>query len=128
MQSGAGELTPSGWYVQGQQTLTPRLFAAGRVERIGGAGAVSGVGTVLIRQHLTGIEEVLGFRLTPELTVRIGHRARETFGRQQPAPRRRSVAGLVAAVVVGTFEAFGTFGYAAPGRRPAARTSRCRRR
>ncbi len=26
--------SPSGWYVQGQQTLTPRWFVAGRVERM----------------------------------------------------------------------------------------------
>ena len=30
-----GEAVSAGWYVQGQQTLTPRWFAAARVERIG---------------------------------------------------------------------------------------------
>jgi hypothetical protein len=32
-------------------------------------------------QQLTNTEEVLGFRLTPELTLRGGHRARRGFGR-----------------------------------------------
>jgi hypothetical protein len=79
MESGAGDVAPSGWYVQGQQTLTPRLFAAGRFERIG-APAASPLLSALADQHLTAVEEVVGFRLTPELTLRVGHRARETFG------------------------------------------------
>ena len=36
---------------------------------------------VLAEQRLTSTEEVVGFRITPELTVRGGHRARRTFGR-----------------------------------------------
>jgi hypothetical protein len=36
--------------------------------------------TAITRQQLTTTEEVLGFRLTPELTVRGGHRARRGFG------------------------------------------------
>jgi hypothetical protein len=80
MDSGAGDLTPAGWYVQGQQVITPRVFAAGRVERIGADALVLNSPT-LVRQHLTGFEEVVGFRITPEITVRAGHRARQTYGR-----------------------------------------------
>jgi hypothetical protein len=32
-------------------------------------------------QRLITFEEVLGYRLTPEITVRAGHRARQGFGR-----------------------------------------------
>ena len=83
MESGSGTLTPLGWYVQGQQTITPRIFAAGRLERMSAQALAPGSpgSTTLIRQHLTGFEEVVGFRLTPEITIRVGHRARQGFGR-----------------------------------------------
>jgi hypothetical protein len=29
--------------------------------------------------HFTGLEETIGYRLTPDLTVRAGHRARRGF-------------------------------------------------
>jgi len=35
----------------------------------------------IVDQHLAGVEEVVGFRVTPELTLRVGHRARRGFGR-----------------------------------------------
>jgi hypothetical protein len=31
------------------------------------------------RMHFNGTEEVVGFRITPEITLRVGHRAREAF-------------------------------------------------
>lgn len=69
----------SGWFIQARQTLAPRWFVAGRIERIA-AGAATAVGT-RVPQHLNGVEEVVGFRVTPEITIRAGHRARATFGR-----------------------------------------------
>ena len=69
----------SGWFVQGQQTLAPRWFAAGRVEHMQGPGLTAP--DTFVEQHFNGTEEVVGFRLTPEITVRAGHRAREVFGR-----------------------------------------------
>jgi hypothetical protein len=75
----SGDRVASGWYVQGQQTLTARWFVAGRVERMS-ALAVTPLST-LEQQHLDGVEETIGFRLTPELTLRVDHRARRGFGR-----------------------------------------------
>jgi hypothetical protein len=72
-------IAPSGWFAQGQQTLTPRWFAAGRVERLT-APALLPSGAYETRRF-SGVESVVGFRLTPELAVRGGHRAREAFGR-----------------------------------------------
>jgi hypothetical protein len=72
-------IAPSGWFSQGQQTLTPRWFAAGRVERIV-APALLPSGAYESRRF-SGVESVIGFRLTPELTLRGGHRVRQTFGR-----------------------------------------------
>ena len=31
--------------------------------------------------HFRSVEELIGFRVSPEITIRGGHRARETFGR-----------------------------------------------
>lgn len=73
-----GTQVASGWFVQGQQTLTPRWFVAGRVEHMD-SPLVLPAG--IVDQHLAGIEEVIGFRVTPEVTLRIGHRARRVFGR-----------------------------------------------
>jgi hypothetical protein len=73
-----GTQAASGWFVQGLQTLTPRWFISGRVERIE-SPLVLPLG--IVDQDLAGVEEVIGFRVTPELTVRVGHRARRVFGR-----------------------------------------------
>lgn len=69
--------TASGGWVQVQQTLTPRWFAAARLEQIA-APQVSPLGAT-VNLRLTSVEETVGFRLTPELTFRVGHRARRTF-------------------------------------------------
>lgn len=74
----SGTQEASGWFVQGHQTLAPRWFAAVRVEHMD-SPLVSPL--VVTRQRMTNSEEVVGFRLTPELTVRGGHRARRGFGR-----------------------------------------------
>jgi hypothetical protein len=79
LETSGGDTVATGWYVQGLQTLTPRWFVAGRVERIA-APALTPLFTIE-EQHLNGIEETLGFRLTPELTLRFDHRARQGFGR-----------------------------------------------
>lgn len=77
--SGGGQVA-SGWFVQGQQTLTPRWSVAGRVERMSAPLITPLLST---RQHLDGVEETIGFKLTPELTLRVDHRARRGFGRPE---------------------------------------------
>lgn len=74
-----GTEVASGWWVQAQQTLTPRWFAAGRIERIDAPLVTPLLGR--IDQELSSVEETLGFRVTPELTLRLSHRARRGFGR-----------------------------------------------
>ena len=64
-----GESVTAGWYFQGQQTLTPRWFAAARVERIG-ATVRDPLLTPTVSSFL-GAEETLGYRLTPDLTFRV---------------------------------------------------------
>jgi len=71
-----GDRTISGWYVQGMQALAPRWFVAGRVERIRTTLPLA----VAVEQSLESTEQTLGFRITPELTLRVSHRARQPFG------------------------------------------------
>lgn len=78
IETSSGDRVAAGWYVQAQQTLAPRWFVAGRVERM---SAPLVLPDVAVRQRLRGVEEVLGFRLTPEVTFRVNHRARRGFGR-----------------------------------------------
>jgi hypothetical protein len=81
VETSTGTHIASGWYVQGQQTLTPRWFVAGRVERMD-SPAVLGDPTAptIVDQRLQGVEETVGYRLTPEITLRGSHRARRSFG------------------------------------------------
>jgi hypothetical protein len=72
-----GVRTAAGWYVQGAQALTPRVFVAGRVEGIRTTLPVAAA----IEQHFKSTEQTVGFRLTPDITLRVSHRMRETFGR-----------------------------------------------
>ena len=78
IETSTGERVATGWFVQGQQTLAPRWFVAGRVEKMSSPSVTP---LLVVQQRLIGFEEVLGFRLTPELTLRLGHRARRGFGR-----------------------------------------------
>jgi hypothetical protein len=90
LETTSGHAVAFGWYVVGQQTITPRWFAAGRVERMTGPPPVI-VGAP--RQTFAGTEETLGFRITPEVTVRASHRARRLFG--QPDYSHQALASVV---------------------------------
>ena len=80
LETNGADAIESEWYFQGQQTLTPRWFAAGRVERLEGPpllAAPSGP-----RQSFSGAEATVGFRITPEVTVRASYRARRLFSQE----------------------------------------------
>ena len=95
LDSSLGTRNVSGWYIQGMQTLRPRWFVAGRVDRIDTTVpiAIFGISTlindgvavntlangVFANQHFKSTEQTLGFRLTPEITLRVSHRMREAF-------------------------------------------------
>lgn len=66
---GAARATASSYYVQGLQTLTPRIFAAARVERIDTPPRQAS-GPAAPRRSYQSIETSAGYRLTPELTLR----------------------------------------------------------
>ncbi len=70
----------STWFVQGQQTLSPRWFVAGRHEGV--ASPVAGSGTVFAANTVfKAVEGTAGFRLTPELTLRGSYYTRQPYGR-----------------------------------------------
>jgi hypothetical protein len=79
LETDAGDVKASGWFAQAQQTLTPRWFVAARLERIS-SPAITPLST-FVDQHFTGTEEIVGYRVTPAITIRGGHRARRGFGR-----------------------------------------------
>ena len=79
LETDTGDVVASGWFAQAQQTITPRWFAAARVERMS-SPAITSLST-FVDQHFTGTEEIVGYRVTPEITIRAGHRARRGFGR-----------------------------------------------
>jgi hypothetical protein len=80
LETNVGDQVESGWYFQGQQTLTPRWFVAARVERLEGPPLPTTPQGP--RQTFAGAEETLGFRLTPEITLRASYRARRLFSQQ----------------------------------------------
>ena len=67
----------SGWYLQGAQALAPRWFVAGRVERIDTTLPLPAAP----EQDFRSGEATLGFRFTPEITLRGSYRTRQLFGR-----------------------------------------------
>jgi hypothetical protein len=78
VETGSDNRVASGWYLQGHQTLSPRWFVGGRVERM---SAPLVLPLLVEQQHFQGVEETLGYRLTAGVTLRGSHRARRGFGR-----------------------------------------------
>ncbi len=81
-----GRLVAQGWFAQGTHALSPRWFVAGRVERMHAPAVVSAptiFSVVREGQMLLGSEETVGYRLSPELTLRGSHRLRRNFGRTE---------------------------------------------
>jgi len=91
LETNQGDAIESGWYIQGQQTLTPRWFVAGRVERLEGPPLLSQ--PLGPRQTFAGTEETVGFRITPEITLRASYRARRLFS--QPDYLHQAMASVV---------------------------------
>jgi hypothetical protein len=65
----------SGWTVQAQHTLTPRVFAHSRVTAMEAPeGALSVYGTPANRRYRS-VDSTVGYRLRPELTLKLSHAA-----------------------------------------------------
>src|SRR5438552_4574470 len=77
LDTSVGTRTAAGWYVQGAQTLVPRWFVAGRIDKIRTTLPLG----IAVEQDFNSTEQTLGYRLTHEITLRVSHRMREPFGR-----------------------------------------------
>jgi hypothetical protein len=71
-----GTRTAAGWYLQAAQAVSPRWFVAGRFDNIRTTLPVAAA----LEQNFRNTEQTLGFRVTPEITLRVSHRMREPFG------------------------------------------------
>jgi hypothetical protein len=65
-----------GFYVQGVQTLTPRLFTAARYTEVSAPILVS---TTTIRSTRKALELSGGYRITPQLTIKAGYEGGRRF-------------------------------------------------
>lgn len=77
LETARADAVAAGGWIEGTQTLTPRLFVAGRADvqqfryqRLSGA---------FERQRYDRYEAVAGFRVTPDLTLRAGYMVRKGY-------------------------------------------------
>jgi hypothetical protein len=72
------------YFIQGMQTLTPRVFVAARNERSSAPPLVNGLGIVVgNRASLTMVEATGGFRVNREITLRGSYYARKSYNARQ---------------------------------------------
>jgi hypothetical protein len=79
-----------GFSVEAVRTLTPRWFAAARVKRASSPAFVSP--ELSVRRAATSGELTLGYRVSPEVTLRAGYQASQWYG----APRQERALALSA--------------------------------
>jgi hypothetical protein len=72
-----GNAVSYGYFIQGVQTLTPRLFAA---TRLAGASTPVRLVAALTRRTRAAAEVTTGFRLTPSITLKAGYQATRAYG------------------------------------------------
>jgi hypothetical protein len=75
----AGTAVAYEYFVQGLQTITPRWFAAARHEATSAPPLVTAT-TVGRRTRLAIVETTVGFRVTPDVTLRSSYYARRSYG------------------------------------------------
>jgi hypothetical protein len=76
---GASASTAYEFFVQGQQTLTARWFAASRLEGVSAPGLVNGI-VAGPRGDLRIFEATAGYRLSPDLSLRGSYYTRRAYG------------------------------------------------
>jgi len=67
------------WFVQGTHTLSPRWFVAARREGTSAPPLVNGI-IVGSRTGLAAFEATVGFRVSPDVTLRGSYYTRKSFG------------------------------------------------
>ena len=75
----AGRAVAYEWFVQGIQTVSPRWFVAGRHEGTKAPPLITAT-TVGQSTRLSIAEATVGFRVTPEVTIRSSYYTRKSYG------------------------------------------------
>jgi hypothetical protein len=78
----AGDRISKGWTLQAQQTLTPRIFVHVRASGITSPEVSRSVPATTIDRAYRSIDTTIGYRLTPQFTLRLGHTAMRGFTSQ----------------------------------------------
>jgi hypothetical protein len=75
-ETGGSPAVSRGFYVQGVQTLTPRIFTAARFTGVSTPVLVS---TTVVRSTRKALELSGGYRITPQITIKAGYEAGQRF-------------------------------------------------
>lgn len=68
-----------GWTLQAMQTISPRWFAHTRVSVIDSPEVARTAPFAATSQRFTSIDTTVGYRFSPEITIRVGHSAVRSF-------------------------------------------------
>ena len=69
------------WTGQAQHTVTPRVFLHSRVTMVRSTDNPESPASVTAERRYLSVDSTLGYRVDPELTVRVAHAAVRSFGR-----------------------------------------------
>lgn len=78
METSRADARVAGFWVEGTQTLTPRVFVAGRADSQHFDYELPGSGEAA-RQRYERFESIVGVRLSPDVTLRVGHLVRKGY-------------------------------------------------
>jgi hypothetical protein len=78
-ETATGHEISRGWTIQAQQTLTPRLFVHTRLSAIASPEASKTMPGESALRRYRAIDTTVGYRVSPTLTIRLGHTATHAF-------------------------------------------------
>lgn len=79
-ESAAADRLSEGWTAQVQHGVTPRVFAHTRMSVVRAPRAANALAPVTVGQRYRSIDSTLGYRVSPEATLRLAHSAIRGFG------------------------------------------------
>lgn len=79
IETSTGDRISSGWTVQWQQTLSPRVFVHSRASLLSSPEVSRGGPFTVTDRRYRSIDTTIGYRVTPTLTLRVGHSAMKNW-------------------------------------------------
>ena len=76
-----GARTFEGWTGQAQHTVTARVFLHSRVTTVRSSNDPEWLSRLAVERRYLSVDSTVGYRVDPELTVRVAHAAIRAFGR-----------------------------------------------